>query len=124
MDPTPPNRIKLTFRPIYVWRQTRAGDAALNWSAWRRRLDDGVAAGARQLGAHMADHTEAGRYELQLFGHVLAQRAQAATAGRTSIGRRHIDHLVARQMIRQRSAHGLLARRLVDRRHLARCLGL
>ena len=101
-------------------QQARAGDAALNRPAWRRRLHDGVAAGARQLGAHMTDHAEAGRHELQLFRHVLAQRPQAATTGRTGIGRRRIDVLVARQMIGQRPAHRLLARGLVGRRHLAR----
>ena len=63
-----------------VRQQTGAGDAVLDWPAWCRRLDDGVAVGARQLGEHMADHAEAGRRELQLLGHVLAQRPQAGQA--------------------------------------------
>lgn len=95
-----------------VRQQTRVGYAALDRPARRRRLHDGVAAGARQLGAHMADHAEAGMCELQLLGHVLAKRPQAATTGRAGIGRRRIDFLVARQMIGQRPAHRLLARRL------------
>jgi hypothetical protein len=107
-----------------VRQQAGAGDAALDRTTWGRCLDDGVAAGARQLGAHMADHAEAGRHELQLLGHVLAERPQAATAGRASIGRRRIDPLVSWQMIGQWTAHRLLARRLVGGRHLARRLGL
>jgi hypothetical protein len=72
----------------------------------------------------MADHAEAGRHKLQLLGHVLAQRPQAAATSRASIGRGRIHLFVSRQMIGQRPAHRLLSRRLVGRRHLARRLGL
>jgi hypothetical protein len=43
-------------------QQAGAGDTALDRTAWRRRLDDGVAADACQLGAYMTDHAEAGRH--------------------------------------------------------------
>lgn len=67
----------------------------------------------------MADHAEACRHELQLFGHIAAELAQTAAAGRAGIGWRCIDLLVARQVIRQGAAHRLLARCLVGGRHLA-----
>ena len=52
-----------------------------------RHLDDGVAAGALQLGANMAAHAEAGPHELQLLGDVLAKRPEAAATCGASIGR-------------------------------------
>jgi hypothetical protein len=54
----------------HMRQQAGAGDAAFDGAASRRRLDNGVAAGARQFGAHMADHAETGRYEFQLFCHI------------------------------------------------------
>lgn len=69
-------------------QQAGAGDAALDRSAPRRRMDDGVAAGTRERGAHIADHAEGGRYPLQLLGHILAQLPQPAATGEAGIGRR------------------------------------
>lgn len=88
-----------------VRQQAGAGDTALDRTAWRRLLDDGVAAYACQLGAYMTDHAEARWHEFQLLGDVLAQRPKAATTGRAGIGRRRVDLLVTRQMIGQGTPH-------------------
>lgn len=88
-----------------VRQRAGAGDTALDRTAWRRLLDDGVAADACLLGAYMTDHAEARRHEFQLLGDVLAQRPQAATTGRAGIGRQRVDLLVTRQMIGQGTPH-------------------
>jgi hypothetical protein len=54
-------------------QQARAGQATFDRTARRWRLDDRVAAAARQFGTHVTDHAEAGRHIFQLLGHVLAQ---------------------------------------------------
>src|SRR5450830_545934 len=70
----------------------------------------------------MTDHAEAAWYPLELLGDVLTQMAQATAAARTGVGLRLIYVLIARQVLRQRLARWLVARRLVHRRALA--LGL
>jgi hypothetical protein len=76
-----------------------------------RRLHDGVAAAAGQLGAHMADHAEVGRRELELFGHVLVKWMQRATTCRAGVSRWQVQYLVAWQVIRQWFAWRAPARR-------------
>lgn len=46
--------------------------------AWRGFLYDGVAALTSQFRTHMADHAEAGQYELKLFVDILAQLVRPA----------------------------------------------
>jgi hypothetical protein len=60
----------------------------------------------------MAHHAETARHILQHLGHVLAQLAHGAAAGRAAISvRGGMDRLVARQMIGQWQALGLASRR-------------
>ena len=61
-------------------QQPRAGDSARNRAFRRLSLNQCRTAGAGQFGAHMADHTEAGRYKLQHLSDVFADAAQVATA--------------------------------------------
>jgi len=56
----------------------------------------------------MANYSETGRYVFELFGHVLAQKAQSTTARRASVGGRQMDLFIARQVVRQRLRTGLL----------------
>ena len=79
------------------------------------RLDAGARTMASQQ-AHaslgrMADHAEAGRFELQLLSHVLARRPHVAIANQAGIGCRRIGLLVTWQMAAQWTAHRLLVRR-------------
>ena len=70
----------------------------------------------------MAYYPEAAWYPLQLLGDVLTQVVQASAAARTGVGLRLICVLVARQVLWQRLARWLAARRLVHRRALALAL--
>lgn len=70
------------LRHQHVCQQAGSGYTAFDGPAWRRRLQDNIAATACQLWPHMADHAEAGRHIFQLFRYVFAQGAQAAAAGR------------------------------------------
>lgn len=60
--------------------QAAVGDAALDRQTRLQRMDDGIAAAAYQLGAHMADHPETGRHELQWLCHLLTLRPQPGQA--------------------------------------------
>lgn len=64
----------------HMRQQPRAGDSARNRAFRRLSLNQCRTAGAGQFGAHMADHTEAGRYKLQHLSDVFADAAQVATA--------------------------------------------
>ena len=68
----------------------------------------------------MADHAETAWYPFELFGNVLAQGVKTTAAGGASFAWRRVHFLVSRQVIRQGTAHRLLARRLVGRWNLAR----
>ena len=60
--------------------ETGAGQAAINGTARRARLNDGVAAGAGESGAHVAHDPEAAGLVLQHFRGILANLAQFGAA--------------------------------------------
>lgn len=98
------------FKEVVVSTRTCASkpgtcNAALNRSAWCRRLHDHVAAAACQFRPDMANHAEAVRHIFKLLSRIVAQVAQTGAAGRASISRRCIRLLLARQLVGQRLAH-------------------
>ena len=109
-----------------VREQTGTWPAALDRQRWQRRLHDGLAGPAAQLGPHQLDHLERGWDIFEQLGHVLAELAQhrAAAAG---AGRRRLMHdALARQVRRQGFAAARLAvgRLGACRASRALCLGL
>ena len=90
-------------------------DATCDRPARHRRLHDRFAATASQFATHVADHEETCRHQLELLDHILAHMAQASAAGRAGVGLRLIFALVARQVLWQRLAGRLVARRIVHR---------
>ncbi len=75
--------------------QPRPGAAAGDRVIGRRRCDHGVAGAARQLLADMPDHLEAAGHVVEGLGHILADLAQRAAAGRTGARRRDASLLRA-----------------------------
>jgi hypothetical protein len=82
----------------------------------RRCRHDGIASPARQLLADVPDHLEAAGHVIECLGDLLADPAQRATAGRAA-ARRGMDHVLARQVFRQRTS----CRLLCFHRPLGRC---
>ena len=60
--------------------QTRSRPATLDRAAWQRCLREAIAAGTGHPGPHDAVHDEVAGDVFQLFGHILAQAAQLASA--------------------------------------------
>jgi len=97
------------FGDEHVGQQGRPGDTARDRPARRCRLEDRLAAHARQLGAHMTDHLEACRHVLQLLGDVGADLAQPAAARGATTG---VAGRIVRSIGRCRAVHLVLARQV------------
>ena len=69
-------------------------------------LEDAFTAAAGIFGAEMADHLEPRGDLLQHLGRVFAKLAELATDATVAINLWFVHHDLARQMIRQRLAHG------------------
>lgn len=108
----------------HMGQQARAGDAALDRAARRWRLHDGIAAATGQFWAHMANHAEAGRHELELLGYIFTQLLQISATGRAICRRRQIHFFIARQMFGQRFARRTLTWRAIGGRHFPFSLGV
>jgi hypothetical protein len=93
------------FRDQHMRQTTRSRPATLDRPGRQRGLHDRFAARTRQSWPDEAVHHEAPRDVLQLLGDVLAQPLQAAAASVAAFAR-HQHRLVARQLLRQRLAHG------------------
>ena len=93
----------------HMGEQPRRGAAAADRQARRRGLGDGLAAAAGELRPDMPDHAEPARQVVQHLGHVLAEAAQRAAAGRAGMRLGAVLHHLARQVLRQRAAGRLAA---------------
>ncbi|VVE85891.1 hypothetical protein PSP31121_05524 [Pandoraea sputorum] len=78
----------------------RARQASLNRAARCRVLHDGIATRARQLGTAVANHPEVRTHVFELFGNILAQRLEMATALRAILSVGHVDALFTLQVFR------------------------
>ena len=110
----------------HMGKQARSCQAACNRTARCRSLSDRLALRARVLRAHMADHLEARRNDLEHLRHVLAEQAEHAAAASTSTALgvlRLVNERLARQVIGQRLARRAPVRRFV-RRGLCRARSL
>ncbi len=105
------------FRHQHVRQQPGTGASARHRQAGRRRLGDRLAGPAGQFRPLMPDHPERTRHVVEDLGHVGAERAQRAAAGRADAGGGMRDHR-ARQRLRQRPTGrpGRLLRRRFGRR--------
>ena len=83
--------------------QSCGGPAAADRQRWGGCLHDRLARPARALGSHVAHHPEPAGHVVQHLGHVLAERAQAAAAGRAGV-RGGMHHHRARQVAGQGAA--------------------
>jgi hypothetical protein len=79
-----------------VRQEPRTGNAACDRPAWRRFLDDLLAARAGELRTHVPDHLEARRDVFQDFGDVLADLLHRPAAVGAGAGR-GVFHGLARQ---------------------------
>ena len=76
----------------HVGQECRPGEAPGDGPAGHLGLGDVIAAGAGELGAHMADHLEAGGDVLEHLRDLFAQGLEGATAaGATGVGRQVFD---------------------------------
>jgi hypothetical protein len=100
-----------------VRQQRRPGAPTRDRMRGRRRLRDRLAGSARVLLAHVLDHLPLARDQLQCLGYVLAELVQGTAAAQARC-RRRIDHALARQMLRERSARRLEP---LERLHLDVC---
>ena len=105
----------VVLRDNDMGKEPRAGAAAGNRVIGRRRRNDGVASPARQLLADMPDHLEAAGHIIECLGDLLADPPQRTAAGWTGAGC-GVDHVLARQVLRQRTACRLVRlHRALDR---------
>ena len=98
------------LRDQHVRQKAGPGPAALDRPRRQGRLVEAFAAAAGQARPHDALHHEAAGDVLQFLGHILAQSLEMPAAVRAAFAWRE-DRLLARQMIRQGAAPGLLLRR-------------
>jgi hypothetical protein len=99
-------QVQAVLRKQHVRQQAWTGTPARDRVRRRGRLGDRLAGPARVLLAHVLDHLPLAWHQFQRLGHVLAQLAQAAAAARA--GQRYrVDHALAWQVVRQRTAGGL-----------------
>ena len=99
----------------HMRQQTRAGQATIDGTCWRRRLHDAVAGHAAQLRPYVADHLKGSPYVLQDLGCVFAKLAEPAPAIGAGLMSRGVRMDLTRQMLGQRTAERLCLRRLVSR---------
>ena len=85
------------------------GAAALDGQVRRRGLEHALAHAAGVAGPDVADHLEPGRHLLQHLGHVLAEAGELVPAAAAAHHLRLVRDGLARQVVRQRPAHGYLA---------------
>lgn len=104
------------FEDEDVGEKSRPGLPTQNRQRGHRRLHDPLARPARQLRPHVADHFEARWLILQHLSHVFAQGGHRAAASRADWGRL-VEMRLARQMLRQRLADGLIRLGFLARCH-------
>ena len=107
------------LRHQHVREQARTGQSPRNRARRGRRLHDGVALCAGELGAHVTNHAEARRHILQHLAHGLAQfRDLPAATGALAL-RRQVLVRVTGQMLGKRLARwrflALVLRRVIER---------
>ncbi len=93
-----------------TWASVAVGSSAARDGFDRRgRLDDRLARAAAEARAHVPDNLQPGGHALEHLGHVLAKFRQAGATAAGAGVTRMMDHLLARQVVGQRTAHRLLA---------------
>jgi hypothetical protein len=85
-----------------VCQQSRSSESALDRPCRRGRLDDSITSSAGELRPHVADYLEALRHILELFGDIVAEVAQLATAIGAAVGARSMRSDLALKMLRKR----------------------
>ena len=90
--------------------QPRPGASALDGQVRRRGLEHTLAHAAGVAGPDVADHLEPGRHLLKHLGHVLAEAGELVPAAAAAHHLRLVHDGLAREVVRQRPAHGYLAR--------------
>lgn len=80
--------------------------ASGNRSARGWGLNNGVAAAAGELGAHVADDFKVSGHPFKGFAHILTQTGKVAAAARAGLLLGHDFLCFTRQVLRQRLAHG------------------
>jgi hypothetical protein len=98
------------LRHRHMRDQPRAWASALDGQVRRRGLEQALAHAAGVVGPDVADHLEPGRHLLQHLGHVLAETGELVVAAAAAHHLRLMGHGLAREVVRQRPAHGYLAR--------------
>jgi hypothetical protein len=85
-----------------VCQQSRCGESALDRSCRCGCLNDSITSGAGELRPHVADHLEALRHILELFGDVVAEVTQLTTAIGAALSARSMRSDLAHKMLRKR----------------------
>ena len=92
----------VVLRDDDMGEQPCAGAAASNRMIGRRGRDDRIASPARQLLADMPDHLKAARNVIERLGDLLTHPPRRTAAGWADAGCA-IDHVLPRQVLRQRA---------------------